>query len=59
MGRPQSLLDSFSTCIDNLLKFFEDLQVSLTDAHLPSFTLAEWLPRSLTLDLSAAGGFLT
>lgn len=36
MASPQNLLDVFSTCIDNLLKFYEDLQVVLLDGHLPA-----------------------
>ena len=36
MARPQNLLDVFSTCIDNLLKFYEDLQVVLLDGHMPT-----------------------
>jgi hypothetical protein len=35
MGRPQNLLDVFDICIQNLLKFFEDLQIVLTDGHQP------------------------
>lgn len=35
MARPQNLLDVFGFCIQNLLKFFEDLQVMLTDGHQP------------------------
>ncbi len=41
MGRPQNLLTAFDTCIDNLLKFYEDIQIALTDGHLPaSFKIA-------------------
>lgn len=36
MDKPQNLLDVMDTCIDNLLKFFEDLLMALTDGHLPS-----------------------
>ncbi|MEM9444646.1 MAG: hypothetical protein AAGA18_04765 [Verrucomicrobiota bacterium] len=36
MGRPQNLLDVMNTCIDNLLKFYEDLLIALLDGHLPS-----------------------
>lgn len=36
MGRPQNLLEVFDTCIDNILKFYEDLQVALVDGHLPT-----------------------
>ena len=36
MDKPQNLLVVMDTCIDNLLKFFEDLLIALTDGHLPS-----------------------
>lgn len=36
MARPQNLLDVFGTCIENILKFYEDLQVVLLDGHLPA-----------------------
>lgn len=36
MDKPQNLLDVMNTCIENLLKFFEDLLIALTDGHLPS-----------------------
>lgn len=36
MDKPQNLLDVMEMCIDNLLKFFEDLLIALTDGHLPS-----------------------
>lgn len=36
MSRPQNLLTVFETCIDNLLKFYEDIQIALTDGHLPT-----------------------
>ena len=36
MARPQNLLDVFEICINNLLKFFEDLLIALVDGHLPS-----------------------
>ena len=36
MARPQNLLVVFGTCIENLLKFYEDLQIALIDGHLPS-----------------------
>ena len=35
MMRPQNLLDVFHVNLHNLLKFFEDLQVVLTDGHQP------------------------
>jgi hypothetical protein len=35
MGRPQNLLVAFENSINNILKFYEDLQVSLVDGHLP------------------------
>lgn len=35
MGRPQNLLVAFENCINNVLKFYEDLQVALVDGHLP------------------------
>ncbi len=35
MDRPQNLLEVFEICIDNLLKFYEDLQIALLDGHLP------------------------
>ena len=35
MMRPQNLLDVFHINLHNLLKFFEDLQVVLTDGHQP------------------------
>jgi hypothetical protein len=35
MSRPQNLLIVLNTCIDNLLKFYEDIQIVLTDGHLP------------------------
>ncbi len=35
MARPQNLLDVFEICINNLLKFYEDLQLTLLDGHLP------------------------
>jgi len=35
MGRPQDLLQVFETCINNLLKFFEDMQIALGDATCP------------------------
>ena len=35
MDRPQNLLEVFEICIDNLLKFYEDLQLALLDGHLP------------------------
>ncbi len=34
MGRPQNLLVALENCINNLLKFYEDLQVALVDGHL-------------------------
>jgi hypothetical protein len=41
LGRPQNLLTVFDTCINNLLKFYEDIQIALTDGHLPaSFKIA-------------------
>lgn len=36
MARPQNLLDVFEICINNLLKFYEDLQIALADGHLPT-----------------------
>lgn len=36
MARPQNLLDVFGFCIENILKFFEDLQVALLDGKLPA-----------------------
>jgi hypothetical protein len=36
MARPQNLLDVFGICIENILKFFEDLQVSMLDGKLPA-----------------------
>lgn len=35
MARPQNLLDVFEFCINNVLKFFEDLLIVLSDGHLP------------------------
>jgi hypothetical protein len=35
MARPQNLLEVFDICIENLLKFYEDLQITLLDGHLP------------------------
>jgi hypothetical protein len=35
MSRPQNLLVAFENCINNILKFYEDLQVALVDGHLP------------------------
>jgi hypothetical protein len=35
MSRPQNLLDVLETCIDNVLKLYEDLQVALIDGHPP------------------------
>jgi hypothetical protein len=42
MARPQNLLVVFGTCIENLLKFYEDLQFVLTDGHLPSSHKIFW-----------------
>ncbi len=36
MARPQNLLEAFENCINNILLFFEDLQIALIDGHLPS-----------------------
>lgn len=36
MGRPQNLLDVFDITINNVLTFFENLQIVLLDGHLPS-----------------------
>lgn len=36
IAKPQNLLDVMDTCIDYLLKFFEDLLIALTEGHLPS-----------------------
>jgi hypothetical protein len=36
MARPQNLLNVFEACLHNLLKFYEDLQITLLDGHLPS-----------------------
>ncbi|MEH6741566.1 MAG: hypothetical protein V7695_23875 [Sulfitobacter sp.] len=36
MARPQNLLDVFGICIENILKFFEDLQVAMLDGKLPA-----------------------
>ncbi len=36
MARPQNLLDVFGICIDNILKFYEDLQVALIELYPPS-----------------------
>ena len=46
MDRPQNLLDVFEICVDNLLKFFEDLQILLMDKHVPQGfkVLAEEIP---------------
>jgi len=38
MDRPQNLVDVFEICIDNVMKFYEDLQVALVDGHLPNTT---------------------
>lgn len=38
MGRPQNLLVAFENCINNVLKFYEDLQLALVDGHLPRTT---------------------
>jgi len=35
MARPQNLLEVFDICINNLLKFYEDLLITLLDGHLP------------------------
>lgn len=35
MGQPQNLLEVFGFCIDNILKFYEELQIALADGHLP------------------------
>jgi hypothetical protein len=35
MARPQTLLVALENCINNVLKFYEDLQVTLVDGHLP------------------------
>lgn len=35
MDRPQNLLDVFGICVENILKFFEDLQIALLDEKLP------------------------
>jgi len=44
LGGPQNLLTVFDTCINNLLKFYEDIQIALTDGHLPaSFKIAAHL----------------
>ena len=37
MNRPQNLLDAFGYCINNLLKFYEDLLVMLSDGHQPAW----------------------
>ena len=34
MQKPQNLLKIFEVCINNILKFFEDLQIALIDEHL-------------------------
>lgn len=36
MARPQNLLIAFDNCTNNILKFYEDLQVVLVDGHLPT-----------------------
>lgn len=36
MGRPQNLLEVFDMAINNVLSFFENLQILLLDGHLPS-----------------------
>lgn len=36
MSRPQNLLEVFEICINNVLKFFEDLLILLSDGHLPT-----------------------
>lgn len=36
MARPQNLLEIFDTCIENLLKFYEDLQITLLNKQLSS-----------------------
>ena len=41
MARPQNLLDVFEICINNVLKFFEDLQIALIDGHLPDWHKVE------------------
>lgn len=38
MNKPQNLLDIFEMCINNLLKFYEDIQIILLDGHLPETT---------------------
>jgi len=42
MARPQNLLTVLDTCIDNLLKFYEDLQFVLIDGHLPPTIKIFW-----------------
>jgi hypothetical protein len=42
MARPQNLLDVFSTCMQNLLAFFEDLQVILLDEHTPKGLIVDF-----------------
>lgn len=42
MARPQNLLDVFEICINNVLKFFEDLQIALVDGHLPDLHKVEF-----------------
>jgi hypothetical protein len=37
MGRPQNLLEVFEICINNILKFFEDLQILLFERHKPAW----------------------
>lgn len=43
MMRPQELLDVFHITLHNLLKFFEDLQVVLTDGHQPPNMSVEYV----------------
>lgn len=49
MARPQNLLTVFETCIDNLLKFYEDTQIALADGHLSSSfkVAAEVIPEEI------------
>lgn len=46
MWRPQNLLEVFGLCINNLLKFYEDLQIILLEKHLPNLpSIIEFVPQ--------------
>jgi hypothetical protein len=36
MPRPQNLLIAYENCINNILKFYEDIQIVLSDGNIPS-----------------------